>query len=598
MREGRTLLLMVAAPLIVLFVMGLIFSSNPSQSGRSAIGICDLDQTNASHLFTSSIQNASDIIDYGFQPDCPAVLEKNVTDGRISAGLIIPLGFEAGITSGDTQNITFMLDNSRFEVSPTLEAFVKAAVQETDQQIGEQFIRSVWQKLDSANARLGGLLSNLNDTRNRAMGMKMRLAQTADSLESLNISSVRSEIELANATVGQTRGQLAIASSNLTTIQSHFDDYQQTLGQTESDLVQIDDSLDNVSAYITGMYSGVNCTDLIYGAYCQSLSVLNAQVNASQQSVEARLGKVRSAQIDLASANQTIQDFKANIAVAQNGTYMAEDKITNMLGFVNQLQQNRDSALQTIGDVDNSLDEMVNSTYDLEKTVNSSRGEIAEVTSRAPSSIISPMIISTSYLFGTRPFFDFMLPSLLPLILMFIALFLASTSLVREKHNGTLARVYSSQVNRFEFAAIKVLSYTIVLLPEAVLLALFAAVFYNAFPIADWTVWIPVIVTLALLIFVFVAAGVLIAIYSQSEATAFLASLVIGLPLLFLSGLLFPFEFMPPLVSFAGTATPLSQAVIGMQSVLIYHSSQTASSLALIGYGVLLTLLAGLSIKK
>jgi hypothetical protein len=55
---------------------------------------------------------------------------------------------------------------------------------------------------------------------------------------------------------------------------------------------------------------------------------------------------------------------------------------------------------------------------------------------------------------------------------------------------------------------------------------------------------------------------------------------------------------MPPLVSFVGMATPLSQAVISMQATMIYHSSAFASSFMLLVYGTLLTLLAGLCIKK
>jgi len=181
---------------------------------------------------------------------------------------------------------------------------------------------------------------------------------------------------------------------------------------------------------------------------------------------------------------------------------------------------------------------------------------------------------------------------------MFISLFLASTSLVKEKYGGTLARVYVSQVNRFKYAAVKVLSYSIVLMPEAVLLTLIASVFYNAFPVSDLNAWFYVTQALALLVLAFVSAGVLIAIYAESEATAFLASLVIGLPLLFLSGLLFPFEFMPPVISFFGTLSPLTQAILSMQATLLYNSPQFASSWALLLYSAVLTALAGLSLKK
>ena len=71
MREGRTLMLLLAAPLLVLIVMGSIFSGDSTLVGKTAIGICDLDSSNASVFFTSGIMNSSEIINYGKGADCP-----------------------------------------------------------------------------------------------------------------------------------------------------------------------------------------------------------------------------------------------------------------------------------------------------------------------------------------------------------------------------------------------------------------------------------------------------------------------------------------------------------------------------------------------
>lgn len=595
MRERRTLLLMVTAPILVLIIMGAIFSGDNSQVGKSAIGICDLDQSNASQFFIEGIRNQSDVKDYGTDA---ALLKNDVQQGKLAAGLIINPGFEQGIQQGISQNITILLDNSRFQVSPAIEAFVKAAVQETDQRIGAQFIGSVWQRLDDANGRLQAMVSELNDTRQKAGVMKSRLQATQASLNALDIGAARSQISLANSTMQGTVQALTTAQDNLTTIQSKFADYDQTLNETEADLVQINSSLANASGYIAAASAGVNCSDPVFFAYCLSLSSINSSVASSQQSVGSRIAKVEAARADLAQANETMQGFKASIIAAQAGAADAGQRIENMSLFVDQLEQNRNDALAMIVEVDGSLDEMINKTYELEGIIRTSQGQLEEITSRAPGSIISPMSVSSEMLFGKRPFFEFMLPSLLPLILMFVALFLASTSLVREKHTGTLTRIYTSQVNSFEFAAVKVLSYTIVLIPEAVLLALIASLFYGAFPLNDFGTWYFVLQALILLTLTFVALGVLIAIYSDSEATAFLASLVVGLPLLFLSGLLFPFEFMPPIIAFVGMLSPLTQAVLGMQGAILYHSLQAVGSLTLVIYAALLTILCGFSLKK
>lgn len=598
LREGRTLALLVAAPLLVLLVMGGIFSGDSTLVGKTAIGVCDLDNSNASAFFVSGIMNSSEIIDYGKGTDCGSSMEHDVRTGKLAAGLVIPAGFGAGMEQGDTQNISMLLDNSRFQVSPSIEAAVKANIQATNQRIGTQFILSVWERLDAANAKLGTIYSDLNETRNRADQMKSDLNKTANSLNSLDIQSVRDEIRLANSTVAQTLVSLDTAESNLTKIESDFADYQSTLNQTEADLVGIDATIVNISGYVRDAKGAMNCSSPVFFAACAPLDSLNASVESAHKSVGQRLAKVRSAQADLVAANRTIQEFKANIALAKAGANESIARIENMQDFVSQLEDNRAASLQTLREVGKSLDELVGKTYELESIITDSRNQISAVTSRSPQFIISPMLVLPDYLFGKRPFFEFMLPSVLPLILMFVTLFLSSTSLVKEKYGGTLARVYTSQVNRFEYAATKVLSFTAVLIPEAILLALVASVFYNMFPVADTQAWFYVLQALVPLILAFVSLGILIAIYSESEATAFLACLVVGLPLLFMSGLLFPFEFMPPMIASVGLLSPLTQAIVSMQSTLIYHSSQSASSAALLAYAAAFTLLAALSLKK
>lgn len=598
LREGRTLMLMVAAPLLVLLIMGWIFSGDSTLVGKTAIGVCDLDSSNASIIFVSGITNSSEIISYGNGADCSLGMEQDVRSGKLAAGLVIPAGFGAGMEQGDTQNMSLLLDNSRFQVSPSIESAIKANVQATNQRIGAQFILSVWGRLDAANTKLGTIYADLNDTRDRAGQMKSDLGKTADSLKALDIQSVRDEIQLANSTIEKTTVSLDAAESNLTKIESNFADYQSTLKQTEADLVGIDVTIENISGYVRSAKGVMNCTSPLFFAACAPLDSLNASVETARLSVEQRLGKVRKAETDLAAANVTIQEFKSSIATAKAGANESVARIQGMQDFVSQLESNRAASLQTLQEVGNSLDELVGKTYELESIITGSRSQISGITSRSPQFIISPMLAQSDYLFGKRPFFEFMLPSVLPLILMFVSLFLSSTSLVKEKYGGTLARIYTSQVNRFEYAAVKVVSLSIVLIPEAILLALVASVFYNMFPVADLQTWFYVLQALVPLILAFVSIGIVIAIYSESEATAFLACLVVGLPLLFMSGLLFPFDFMPPLIASVGLISPLTQAVVSMQSTLIYHSLQSASSAALLIYAAIFTLLAALSLKK
>ena len=597
-RERRTLVLLFAVPILVLLILGGVFGRTSTEVDRSIIGLCDLDNSEFSEIFVSGIENNTKIMDYSNNTDCRSFVENEVLEGRLSAAIVIPAGFENGITEGVSQNLTVFLDNSRIQTAPSIEAFMKAAVQETGQEIGNMFILTIWERLADADEQLLDLKDEINESRNRAVEIKQSLQETADSLNSMDLGIVEDELDAANLTIYYVLDSLESAEGNLTEVESAFAEYDEELEKSEKDLEDIITALGNASSFVKSAKSAVNCSDPVYIPYCLSLDSLNNEIISTNDSISERLDAIRDARRDIAESNQTIQDFRSDIEDARDGSEDAEQRIQNMQNFVYGLVQSKKKALSTIDEINSSLDDVIEKSYELEIIIEDSRSQISEITSRQPESIVSPIILSSSRLFGERTFFDFLLPSLLPMILMFISLFLSSTSLVREKNTGILGRIAVSQVNSLKYAVVKVLSYTIVLIPEAILLVLIASLLYGAFPIFDLATGLVVFQTLVFLLLAFTAIGVLIAIYSESEATAFLASLVVGLPLLFMSGLLFPFEFMPTYISAIGYASPLTQAVLTMQSVILYHSPQAIGFGILVLYAAVFVILSAISLRR
>ncbi len=596
MRDGRTLFLMLAVPILVIIIMNVVFSGSAMELKKTAFGYCDLDQSNSSMLFISGIANNTELKDYSAEKSCSVALNNDVKAGKLTAALIIPPGFEQGIRSGETQRVIILLDNSRFQVSPTLESFVNSAVQQTGQQIGTQFILEVWSRLNDADAKLATLLEDANSTREKALEMKASLKKTTNSLNSMDINSVKVQLDEANGTLNAAYSSLDDAEGNLTKIESDFAGYDVTLNQTEADLVNINNTLATADMFITASKAGMDCTNIIFMAYCVSVDSLNASVSSAHSSVESRILKVREARVNLYAANLTIQEFKANIASAKNSSNESRTKLENMKKFITQLEQNRQAALGTMAEIDSSLDQIITKTYELEDIITESRGQIKEITSREPQSVISPILLSSFDVLGKKPFFGFLLPSLLPLVLMFVALFLSSTSLVREKYYGTFARIQLSQANSLEFIAYKVISYTFVMLPSSILVLLLSSGAYSAFNLLDLNVFLFLLAALSLNTLVFCALGIFIALFSESESTAFLSSLVIGLPLLFMSGILFPFEFMPSQIAIFGIASPLTQAMLAMQSAMTYNAPSMVPLFTLAAYGIFITLMAALAL--
>jgi len=74
----------------------------------------------------------------------------------------------------------------------------------------------------------------------------------------------------------------------------------------------------------------------------------------------------------------------------------------------------------------------------------------------------------------------------------------------------------------------------------------------------------------------FIGIGMSIAMISESENTAFMASLLLAMPLMFMSGLFFPFEIMPPLTAYIGSILPITQGIHIYMKLVMYQTSVMA----------------------
>ncbi|MCX6768750.1 MAG: ABC transporter permease [Candidatus Micrarchaeota archaeon] len=593
LRERRTLILLVAAPLIVLLVLAGVFGKATTEKALpTSIGLCDLDQSEASALFVESVSSHSNIMDYSDEENCGNFVHSQVSQGKLSAAIIIPKGFQEGIADGVSQNMTVFLDNSRVQISPSVEAFLKAAAQGTGQEIGSGFILSVWARLDNASAQLDSILVDVNASRTKALEIQASISETYSSLSSLDFTTLTTQLDAANSTLDGSVLQLQAAQSNLTVMQYKMESYDEELTQTEYDLLRMRAVLENASGSISNASASIDCSNPIFIPYCISLASMNASVSSAISDVDLRISKINATRAELRGINSTMDEFRANIATSLSETEDVRARISTMYAFVSSLEESREESLSTMREINSSAAQLVSKSDDLEVLILSSKAQIREITSRDAISVIAPILFSSENIFSSRTFFDFLLPSLIPLILMFVSLFLASTSLVREKNSLTLERVYVAQVPLWEYAFTKIASYTIVLSPEVLLLLLTASLVYGAFPLTDTPLFIFLSAALLLLLFAFNALGIVIAAFSESEATAFLASLVIGLPLLFMSGILFPFEFMPAPIVLLGQATPLTPAIIAMQSGILYATPDFSIFITLIIYDIVLAVLA------
>ena len=187
----------------------------------------------------------------------------------------------------------------------------------------------------------------------------------------------------------------------------------------------------------------------------------------------------------------------------------------------------------------------------------------------------------------------FMIPGVLALILLVVTANLASMAIVREKELGTLEQLNVTPLRRWELIVGKLLPYGVIALID-VLLVVAVAVFWFEVPLRGSFVLlfglsiVYVLCTLAL--------GLLISTMSDTQQQAMMtATFFFLMPMIYLSGFIFPIENMPWIIQRVTYLIPLRYFLVIVRGIFLKGIGLGLlwpQALALASWGVVVLLLA------
>ena len=233
--------------------------------------------------------------------------------------------------------------------------------------------------------------------------------------------------------------------------------------------------------------------------------------------------------------------------------------------------------------------------------VSSFQKELAQEASMSGTdgAVSAPVRIHTSTRMMYNPqmksAFNFV-PGVMGMILMLICAMMTSVSIVREKERGTMEVLLVSPVKPFSVILAKAIpSFVVSALILAIVLCL--SVFLIKVPISGSLLWV-VLVSLVFIL-VSLSIGILIStLVSQQEVAILISGMVLMLPTMLLSGMLFPIESMPRVLQWVSYCVPAKWYIEAIRVMMIQGLGIRYcldSVLVLCGF---LTVITGLSVIK
>lgn len=603
-RHKKTLLLIFIAPVLIMILIGSVFSGASDEGLKNVkLGIGGeiehrskmIDDLNNSKMFILVKENTKD----------PAFIEEGVRTGKYSAGIFIP--------ENESQALRLYLDNSKIQIAPVISTVFLTTTEKMSYELTFGFISNLWKSLGVMESQLTPLKDGVLLINTSIADLDQNTQNVLFSMDSINESSLNESISTMKNTMETMKNDLNQTAIDIAVTQAEIQDLDRNVTSIYNDSAALRDDLkfviDNIDSADNSLLSIQTSLEATYNETCtnpslpQCVSLANSiqQIKNSRELLVNRTGNIRSLYNNLADVAQKSEDLHEKLNETQIRLQDMQESIVNYNIEISNIYgniTNIESAITTLGEVKNQSkdvsmqmtglsEEMSNSTNGLVSDINSTKALLGEVIGQSPGYIAAPIKLEKESVFKARSYLDFLMPGIISIVLMFISFLLASITIVQERSKKTLIRTLLTPLSLEGFIFEKTAALILIALLQGIILVVIAYIFYG--------IVIPTnqLDELFLVILIYSAAfigiGMALATFAESENTAMLLSLVLSIPMLFLSGVFFPFETMPPLMVGIGNALPITMGIKALESVLIYQENFDIFAgylLPLIGYGV------------
>ena len=217
------------------------------------------------------------------------------------------------------------------------------------------------------------------------------------------------------------------------------------------------------------------------------------------------------------------------------------------------------------------------------------------ISADAPTRSLSPLTSHLLYNPQMRSAYNFV-PAIMGMLLMLICAMMTSISIVREKEKGTMEVLLVSPVRPLMVIIAKAVPYLVLAFAILITILLMAR-FVLGVPLQGSLVWI--IAVSVLYILLALSLGLLISNIAKTQLVALLLSaMVLLMPVVMLSGMLFPVESMPQILQWLAAVVPPRYYISAMRKLMIMGVGITEVTQEVAVLSAMTVLFLAIALKK
>ncbi|MEM2121680.1 MAG: ABC transporter permease [Candidatus Woesearchaeota archaeon] len=487
-KSKSTIITMLLGPLLVMFLLGLAFDH--ANIYRISIGVFSQEKNNLTESFIKKLETRFKVIEYQNQESCVESIKLET----INTCIIFPENMS--IEENKTNDIQFYVDYSKVNLVWMIRDVILSSLEERSEEITEDLTKQLIQKIEN----------------------------------------IEKEVKEKQPVLIEMTTLNTILSENVKDMQSRLNSLDVSFNPNSFRANEIKDQI----------------SKLRYLSF-QTIDLCNYSLNQIKSSVSnSNLSSAEKTQITnlILDTQKDLNNIKNNIKNIYNDQNSGELNIliSNLITKISEVEKKFETINKTLNNVSKSLDysksklgESLLGIIKLQEGFNRINKEISGIEIRSAEKIVRPITITIKPISYKKTHLNFLFPTLITIVLMFVSILLSSLMVVIEKNSPAYFRNYISPTHQSLFSIATLVTTIIVVIPQFLILFGIAMLYVKTEIIGSF--WSSLIIALLSTI-TFALIGMLISQFFRREETTITAALIVSTLFLFLSNTIMPIESM------------------------------------------------------
>ena len=524
-KSKSTLLTIILGPLLVMFLLGLAFDN--ANIYRINIGVHFNEKNNLTKSFVDKLETRFRVIEY----ENPEKCVESIKLETINTCIIFPENMS--IEENKTNEVQFYVDYSKINLVWMIRDVIMSSLEERSEEITQDLTNQLLEKIERIETEVKEkqpvliemtTINNILGENVKNMQTRLNELDTSFNSASFKVSEIKGQI-----TKLKTLGSDSINSCNdtLTYIKSLVSSSNLSASEKNSinsKIIDAQNDLNSIKSNMNSIYNDENSGEL---------NILISNL----------VSKISEAEKKFIEINKTLQNFSQSLDYSK--TKLSE----GLLGIIK-----------------------------LQESFNKINKEIKGIEIRSAEKIVKPITITIKPLSYKKTHLNFLFPTLITIVLMFVSIMLSSLMVIIEKNSPAYFRNFISPTHQSIFSIATIITTLLIVIPQFLILFLIAMLYVKTELLTSF--WSSLGIAF-LSIMVFTLIGMLIAQFFKREETVMIAALIISTLLLFLSNTIIPIESMNIVLARIANYSPFVVSEFLFRHSLIFQTKLASVSFQL-----------------